>query len=315
MAWTAPTDRLTGDVITAAQWNTFLGATGDMSMTAAAKVTTNGDIVYATSANPLARLGIGSSAQVLTVSGGIPAWVTPTSSAFDAIQTSFRAGRKLLGEFSAQGTTAVDGTTSTYGSAIGTGMMLNLTATAFTMVIVGNEGYASLPGGANGHYVGLGSLNAGAPSQWRTVTAPNKSPRMLLRWIPGTSGANVASTMAGFQSITDGNQPTNTVNGAYLRANTTGNLFFVTRQGASETTTDLGVRPTVLTSYEIETTDAGVTWTCRNDTTATVVATHTTNVPTASTGCAYSVMGYQTGAGTPMLAVVNYMRVEGTFTP
>jgi len=313
MAWTAPTDRTTGDVITAAQWNSFLGATGDLSMTAAAIVTTNGDMVYATGANTLVRRAIGSTGQVLTVSGGVPAWAS--SSAFDAIQTSFRAGRKLLGEFSAQGTTAVDGTTSTYGSAIGTGMMLNLTATSFTMVIVGNEGYASLPGGGAGYYAAIGSLNAGAATQWRTVTAPNKSPRMLLRWIPGTSGANVASTMAGFQSVTDNNQPTNTVNGAYLRANTTGNLFFVTRQGASETTTDLGVRPTVLTSYEIETTDAGVTWTCRNDTTATVVATHTTNVPTASTGCAYSVMGYQTSTGTPMLAGVNYMRVEGSFTP
>jgi hypothetical protein len=80
MAWTAPTDRTTGDVITAAQWNTFLGATGDMSMTAAAKVTTNGDMVYATAANTLARLGIGSTAQVLTVTGGVPVWASAASS-------------------------------------------------------------------------------------------------------------------------------------------------------------------------------------------------------------------------------------------
>ena len=80
MAWTNPSDRLTGDVITAAQWNALLGTTGSLAQTDAAKVTTAGDIVYATAANTLARLGIGSSAQVLTVSGGIPAWAAGTTS-------------------------------------------------------------------------------------------------------------------------------------------------------------------------------------------------------------------------------------------
>jgi hypothetical protein len=37
---------------------------------------TTGDIIYASAANTPARLGIGSSAQVLTVSSGIPAWTT-----------------------------------------------------------------------------------------------------------------------------------------------------------------------------------------------------------------------------------------------
>jgi hypothetical protein len=50
-----------------------------MSMTAAAKVTTNGDMVYATAANTLARLGIGSTGQVLTVAGGIPTWETSSA--------------------------------------------------------------------------------------------------------------------------------------------------------------------------------------------------------------------------------------------
>ena len=44
--------------------------------------TTTGDIIYASAANTPARLGIGSSAQVLTVSGGIPAWATPSGSTF-----------------------------------------------------------------------------------------------------------------------------------------------------------------------------------------------------------------------------------------
>lgn len=39
--------------------------------------TTTGDLIYAASANTPARLGIGSTGQVLSVSGGVPAWATP----------------------------------------------------------------------------------------------------------------------------------------------------------------------------------------------------------------------------------------------
>ena len=44
--------------------------------------TTTGDIIYASAANTPARLGIGSSSQVLTVSGGVPTWATPSSPSF-----------------------------------------------------------------------------------------------------------------------------------------------------------------------------------------------------------------------------------------
>jgi len=82
MAWTAPTDRITGDVITAAQWNTFLGATGDLSLTATGIVTTQGDTVYATAANTLARLAKGTAYQALQMNSGAtaPSWqASPTS--------------------------------------------------------------------------------------------------------------------------------------------------------------------------------------------------------------------------------------------
>jgi hypothetical protein len=42
--------------------------------------TTTGDIIYASGANTPARLAIGTSADVLTVSGGIPAWAAPAAS-------------------------------------------------------------------------------------------------------------------------------------------------------------------------------------------------------------------------------------------
>lgn len=47
-----------------------------------ATLTTTGDIYYASSANTPARLGIGSTNQVLTVSGGIPSWGSPSAPNF-----------------------------------------------------------------------------------------------------------------------------------------------------------------------------------------------------------------------------------------
>ena len=43
--------------------------------------TTNGDLLYGTGSGALQRLGIGSASQILSVSGGIPAWTTPAASA------------------------------------------------------------------------------------------------------------------------------------------------------------------------------------------------------------------------------------------
>ena len=51
----------------------------DSSLTKIGVTTTNGDILYGTGSGSLARLGIGSSAQVLTVASGIPSWATPAS--------------------------------------------------------------------------------------------------------------------------------------------------------------------------------------------------------------------------------------------
>jgi len=44
--------------------------------------TTTGDIIYASAANTPARLGIGSTDQVLKVSGGVPVWAAPAAGSF-----------------------------------------------------------------------------------------------------------------------------------------------------------------------------------------------------------------------------------------
>lgn len=76
MAWTVPSDKTQGDLVTAASWNTYLGTSGDMSRTSAAVVTTAGDMAYASAANQMARIAGGTAAYVLTSNGATsaPSW-------------------------------------------------------------------------------------------------------------------------------------------------------------------------------------------------------------------------------------------------
>jgi hypothetical protein len=53
--------------------------------TAKSTLTTTGDIIYASSANTPARLGIGSTDQILKVSGGVPTWATPSAGGWTLI--------------------------------------------------------------------------------------------------------------------------------------------------------------------------------------------------------------------------------------
>jgi hypothetical protein len=54
--------------------------------------TTTGDIIYASAANTPARLGIGSSGQVLAVSSGVPAWTTASSGGMTLLSTTSLSG-------------------------------------------------------------------------------------------------------------------------------------------------------------------------------------------------------------------------------
>ena len=55
--------------------------------------TTTGDIIYASAANTPARLGIGSTDQVLKVTGGVPTWATPTATSGPAFSV-YRSGQQ-----------------------------------------------------------------------------------------------------------------------------------------------------------------------------------------------------------------------------
>jgi len=62
-------------------WLDTNGTLATTAFTEKSTLTTTGDIYYASAANTPARLGIGSSGQVLTVASGIPSWATASSGA------------------------------------------------------------------------------------------------------------------------------------------------------------------------------------------------------------------------------------------
>jgi hypothetical protein len=96
---TIPTSSLSGSINLATQVTGTLpltnGGTGQTTAAAAFNalnpMTTTGDIIYEASASTAARLGIGTTGQVLTVAGGLPSWATPSTGGGTITRTDFTA--------------------------------------------------------------------------------------------------------------------------------------------------------------------------------------------------------------------------------
>lgn len=84
-------------------------------------VTTTGDIIYASGANTPARLGIGSTGQVLTVAGGVPAWAA-------AAAVSYRKATSKTVNTTVAATDLLNGEITVAAGALGTTGVLRLTA-------------------------------------------------------------------------------------------------------------------------------------------------------------------------------------------
>ena len=182
VSWSTNTLSYPGS-ITSATWNgtavgPIYGGTGLTSYT-------TGDSLYASASNTLAKLPIGSSGQVLTVVGGIPAWSSPASGASITDDTTTNATRYINFTSATTGTLSTIYTSSTklqYNPSTGV-----LTTTAFSGsgasltslsasnissgLLTGTYGGTGVNNGSNTITLGGNLTTSGAFATTLTVTA------------------------------------------------------------------------------------------------------------------------------------------------
>ena len=128
---------------------------------------TTGDIIYASAANTPARLGIGSSAQVLTIASGVPSWATPAG------------GGKVLQVVSASYATSTSSSSASY---IDTGLTATITPTLNTskilVLLAQNGAYKDV--GATTGAIGLKLLRAGSDIAQITTNGLYTDTNMML---------------------------------------------------------------------------------------------------------------------------------------
>ena len=152
-------------------------------------------------------------------------------------------------------------------------------------VIASSGKLAAVAGSRSAFWAQGAAMRSSVQTPVATIT-PARSPLLAVRSTPKQTSANLTAWIMGFGiDFADAN-----TNGAYFVRATTGNVFARTQQGTA-TNTDLGaLSDTTLREWRVYTDDAGVTWVFEIN--GSVVATHTTNVPTASTNlmCGVSVL-------------------------
>ena len=119
-------------------------------------MTTTGDTIYSSSGSTPARLGIGTTGQVLTVAGGVPSWATPAG-----------GGGKVLQVVTATYSTGVTVASTSYTD---TGLTASITpssASSRILVLVSQPSAAVRDNAAITIYT---SLNRGATLIWEALT-------------------------------------------------------------------------------------------------------------------------------------------------
>jgi hypothetical protein len=146
------------------------GTSGAVTVTnsMATAITTNGDVIYGTGSGTFSRLGIGSSAQVLTVASGVPSWATPATST-----------QKVIQVVSASYSTSTSSSSASY---IDTGLTATITPTLNTskiLVLLAQNG-AYKPDGSTTGAIGLKLLRAGSDIAQITTNGLYTDTNMML---------------------------------------------------------------------------------------------------------------------------------------
>jgi hypothetical protein len=113
-------------------------------------MTTTGDTIYSSSGSTPARLGIGSTGQVLTVAGGVPSWATPSTPTSKVVQ--------IVNATYSTTTTIAAGVTTT------TGLTASITPTSASnkvLVFFSQTAGTSGSGYLNGFYLQRGTTTIG----------------------------------------------------------------------------------------------------------------------------------------------------------
>jgi len=140
-------------------------------------VTTTGDIIYASAANTPARLGIGSTGNVLTVSGGVPAWSAPAG------------GGKVLQVVYASSTSDTTVASSTYTDSGLSGSITPTKSTSKVLILVNQVSQASRSSETT-----TGALRLLRGSTTILEPAAEKDDQLLIA-VAGAANTNLATIM------------------------------------------------------------------------------------------------------------------------
>jgi hypothetical protein len=97
-------------------------------------LTTTGDTYYASAAGTPARLGVGTTGQVLNVSGGVPAWATPTMTLISNTTFTNQASQAFDGVFSSTYKSYIVYFQSVYGTSANNNIRMQLRTAGPTTV-------------------------------------------------------------------------------------------------------------------------------------------------------------------------------------
>jgi hypothetical protein len=203
--WSTPDD--TALVSQGAAAIRTLGSSVDTTVKALSPGTTAGDVDYYTSTTAKARLGIGSSGQVLTVSGGVPAWATSSSGGMTLLSTTTLSGATVTISSISQSYNSL--MLVMYGvTAAGNGLMKvlpNANATGATFVNISCNATTISTTARNGDFIRLGdtgwdgtnSNNATTMIFNNYTSSTNYKPFISYGYARNSSGADSAWNLAG----------------------------------------------------------------------------------------------------------------------
>lgn len=152
--------------------------------------TTNGDLLYGTGSGALTRLGIGSSAQVLTVASGVPSWATPAGGGSMTLINT--------------GGTALTGATVSVGSIPSTYQSLYISVVNFKPAT--NNGYLCMrlngDAGANRHYYSVANASQASYNSTRLAISYGQnnggSYSTIVSEIPNYANGTIWKNVIGF---------------------------------------------------------------------------------------------------------------------